>query len=398
MRSAAAGDSALAFEGVRADWDRGEYGDRALALVSMNRFRAIYTRDPLVPVASAYLALEALEHDDVAKAQPFLLALAKEPLGSTQHLRVAAEARIARLEHRDRDAFALTSPVVRSVVEPVARNVMLEEHARASLATRPMRDALDAVDMWLNEGLIADRRRAEALVDALLADLHGDALARAYASMSSKERHARYSSRLLGIVKDRLEGNELLMEMEQSVRSQARVRGSVLGVLVQTSTDQERVHAADFLRGLSWGSEHAAAGVAGDMTLYVRELSEQRSAVCAARAELEGAGVSLVALGPDGNLASAWRTCPGRDLPVLLATDSLRFEPSHNPEIQAYTSYFAIPVTPLAARGHDIAVLSASALSSLPWLDTTDTTRIAEHDKAVRLGLATSRPNLWALP
>lgn len=398
VRSASAGDSARAFEAVRADWDRGSYGERADALRSLQRFVAIYARDPLGPVAKAYIALEALEHDDVDKAKPYLASLALEPMGSTQHLRVAGEARVARLEHRDRDALALTAPLVRQVVEPTARNVMLEEHARAALATQPMREALDAIDMWLSEGQSSDRRRAEALVDALLADQAGDSLARTYASMSVKERRARYSLRLLAIVQDRLEGNELLADLEQSIRSQPRVRGHLLGVLLQTSTDEERRRAVDFLRGVSWGIEHSGAPGMADVGLFVKELNEQRAAVCLARADLESAGVSMVALGPDGNLDSAWKTCAGRAVPVLLGAQTGSLDSSLMAVMNEYRQYFQVALTPLAARGRDIAALGAEAMRALPWEDTTDVARIAAHDRAVEAGLARGLKQPWSLP
>ena len=395
VRSAAAGDSALAFEVVRADWDRGDYGERASAVRSLARFRAVHQRDPLLPVAWGYLALEALEHDDMVAALPYVLRLANEPLGSTQQLYTAALARIARLEHRERDAFALTSPVVRSAVEPVARNVMLEEHARAALAARPMPEALDALDLWLNEGLVSDRRRAEALVDALLADQAGDALARAYAALSPKERRAKYSLRLLSIVQGRLEGNELLAELEQSVRSQPRIRGHVLGVVVQTSNDLERLHAAEFLRGISWGMDHAISGQPADTTLYVKEVSEKRSDVCAARSELERAGVSLVALGPDGHLESAWSTCTGRAMPVLVGAQPSQVSTSndaHDGLMQDYSLRFRVAVTPLAVRGNEFGMLVGRLLHPRPWVDSTDPARVAEHDQELVRALGTLRP------
>ena len=349
-------------------------------------------------VACGYLALEALEHDAVDKARPWLAYLANEPEGSTRHLRIAAEARIARLEHREREAYALTAPLVRKVVEPEARNVMLEEYARSALATRPMPEALDALDLWLTEGLVIDRRRAEALIDALLADLPDDGLARAYASMTIKERRARYSTRLLSIVQDRLEGSALLVDLEQSIRSTPRVRGYSIGVLVQTSTDEERARAAEFLRGLTWGVEHGPPAGRPNAWLYVKELSESRVAVCNAKAELEGAGVSVVALGPDGNLVSAWATCPGRRLPLLASSGLGRIEPAHNAEIAGYEAHFQALPTPLAGKGHDLASLAASVITSMPYVDTIDPEKIQAHDTAVTEALKATSVSTWLVP
>lgn len=328
----------MAFNELQRSWDSKERLDLRDLEQRFRQFAILHSRDPLVPVVQAYLAILLAEQGRTSEAASIVQVYSQEPSGATRDLFEVVKAYVMRKGGHANEALALLQPLAGKIIDAAARALLLEELSMAALEAHVDYEAIGYFDAWLVGTTGPDHERARERIQELLQKLPSVVLESSYQAMRSNgaskqgaraQHNAGYSKEIRTLVGERLshiaveEGDTVLArwlldpsagvtpsslqhqvglgELASSRRGIRAIEGRSVGLLLPAGTLGRLTEAADVLRGLSFalGLPDAKART----RLVVREGGEQVKQIQQALEELAGEGVSVVVAGFDPDTA-----------------------------------------------------------------------------------------------
>ncbi len=333
----------MAFSELQRSWASKERLDLLDLEQRFRQFAVLHSRDPLVPVVHAYLALLLAEQSRTSEAAALVQMHSQEPAGSTRDLFDVVKAYVMRKGGRANDALALLQPIAGKVIDAAARALLLEELSLAALEAHADYEAIGYFDAWLVGTTGVDHERARERIAALLQQLSPVVLGSAYQAMrrttkvgnGAGPKGAGYSKEIRALVAERLaivavEGGDTMLarwlldptagftpsslqqqpglgELAASRRGIRAIEGRSVGLLLPSATLGRLTEVADVLRGLSFSL--GLPDPKARTRLVVREGGEQVKQMQQALEELAGEGVSVIVGGFDPETAGralAW--------------------------------------------------------------------------------------------
>lgn len=365
-RIAVSPEAQVAFSDLQRAWDSKERLDASELEQRFRRYTILYSRDPLVPVVQAYLAILLAEHERTSEAAAIVQQYSQEPHGATRDLFEVVKAYVMRKGGRPDEALALLQPLAGKIIDAAARALLLEELAMAALEAHADYEAIGYFDAWLVGTTGPDHERARVRIQELLERLPTVVLESAYQAMRnggtgkpavSTQKNAGYSKEIRTLVAERLskiaveEGDTVLArwlldpsagatpaslqlqaglgELASSRRGIRAIEGRSVGLLLPAPTLGRPTEAADVLRGLSF-----ALGLPDQKAqtrLVVREGSESVKQMQQSLEELAGEGVSVVVAGFEPETAQralSWGDASNIAV-IALAPPALATTPRH---------------------------------------------------------------------
>lgn len=272
--------AAAAFEAIRASWNTPV---RAVPQVLESQVVAFLIRFPddgLAPLAHVYLALLALEENDMAKADRELALTKDLPPGTAHDMWIVATARRLRMTGDPEGALALLRPLVGKTVDPVMRAVFEQELALSAFDTHRDYEAISYMDVWLRAASEEEKDLVRKRVASLVERLPRETLVGALQAMRTQRESYGYGIEIERILAQRLvqiatssgdaalarmlldedagaivvagEAGVELGELATSARGLNRVAGHTVGLLLPTESPALRDESADVLRGVMW--------------------------------------------------------------------------------------------------------------------------------------------------
>lgn len=336
--------SAAAFARLRRAWEARRIEPQAV-LAFLRRF----PKDGAAPLAKVYLAFAYIEQGNLLAADSTLSSIAELRPGATADLATIARARSLRLQNAPKSALDLLRPLVGKVIDPVDREVFLEELALTAIASRDDYEALAYLDAWLRGAGEDDRDRVREKIAQILEALPRTVLEQSYRTMRQRGTASGYTVDTQKLVAARLSrmavdtndaalarwlldvsgtgalqtGGEVgieLGELAASRRGLSIVSGKTVGILLPTQARELRDEAADVVRGVSWALDlPKRAGAAQGVRLVTREDGADEAGTRGSMEELAGEGAAVIIAGFDrasADRASLWSEQSG--VPVLL--------------------------------------------------------------------------------
>lgn len=343
VRVASSAEAQIAFSDLQRSWASKERLDLRDLEQRFRQFAILHSRDPLVPVVHAYLAILLAEQSRTGEAASLVQLYSQEPDGPTRDLFDVVKAYVMRKGGRANDALALLQPIAGKIIDAAARALLLEELSMAALEAHADYEAIGYFDAWLVGTTGVDHERARERIEELLAKLSPVVLESAYQAMRSTnkpgvnagKKGAGYSKEIRTLVAERLstiavdEGDTVLArwlldptagatptslqlqpglgELAASRRGIRAIEGRSVGLLLPSANLGRLTEAADVLRGLSFSL--GLPDPKATTRLVVREGGEQVRQMQQALEELAGEGVSVVVAGFDPETAGralAW--------------------------------------------------------------------------------------------
>lgn len=337
-RIASSAEAQVDFSALQRAWDSKERLDLRDLEQRFRQFAILHSRDPLVPVVQAYLAILLAEQSRTSEAAAIVQLYSQEPDGATRDLFEVVKAYVMRKGGRADLALALLQPLAGKIIDAAARALLLEELSMAALEAHADYEAIGYFDAWLVGTSGPDHERARERIQQLLERLPTVVLESAYQAMRSNgpgsknggaQKSAGYSKEIRTLVGERLstiaveEGDTVLArwlldpsagatpsslqlqpglgELASSRRGIRAIEGRSVGLLLPAASLGRPTEAADVLRGLSFAL--GLPDVKARTRLVVREGGEQVKQMHQALEELAGEGVSLVVAGFDPETA-----------------------------------------------------------------------------------------------
>jgi hypothetical protein len=272
--------AAAAFEAIRAAWNTPIRAVPQVLEVQVNSFLQRFPDDGLAPLAHVYLALLALEENDMAKADRELELTKNLPPGTAHDMWSVATARRLRLKGDPESALNVLRPLVGKTVDPVMRPVFEQELALAAFDTHRDYEAISYMDVWLRAASEEEKDLVRRRVASLVERLPRETLVGALQAMRTQRESYGYGIEIERILAQRLvqiatssgdaalarmlldedagaivvagEAGVELGELATSARGLNRVAGHTVGLLLPTESAALRDESADVLRGVMW--------------------------------------------------------------------------------------------------------------------------------------------------
>lgn len=272
--------AAAEFEFIRAAWNTPIRAVPQVLEVQVASFIQRFPDDGLAPLAHVYLALLALEENDMPKADRELELTKGIPTGTARDMWTVASARRLRMKGDPEGALALLRPLVGKTVDPVMRAVFEQELALAAFDTHRDYEAISYMDVWLRAASEEEKDLVRKRVAALVERLPRETLVGALQAMRTQRESYGYGIEIERILAARLvqiattsgdaalarmlldedagaivvagEAGVELGELATSARGLNRVAGHTLGLLLPTESPALRDESADVLRGVMW--------------------------------------------------------------------------------------------------------------------------------------------------
>ncbi len=335
---------------VQRDWAaRGHEDVTARLTKNVEVFLATYPNDAATPLVRAYAAVLAIGRNDLAAAERMLSANVLEGEGTTNDLMVTVRAHILRVKKQPEAALDLLRPLVGKLVDPVGRDLFLEELTLAAMESHLEFEAVAYMDAWLTEASGEEHERVRARVDELLKAMPSTVLEATYRSMRERGKSSGYSKELRGALADRLgiiavekndsalarwlleggagvarSGSEALQDLASSTRGLRTVQGRTIGVLLPGDNVAHNGEAAEVIRGVSWalGLPQPDPLKRDGIRLVTRDAGDNLERFDAALEELAGEGAAVIIGGFDAASAAramAWGDALGLTVMALAA-------------------------------------------------------------------------------
>jgi hypothetical protein len=272
--------AAGAFEAIRASWNTPVRAVPQVLEGQVNAFLIRFPDDGLAPLAHVYLALLALEENDMAKADRELTLTKDVPPGTAHDMWTVAAARRLRMNGDPEGALGLLRPLVGKTVDPVMRAVFEQELALAAFDTHRDYEAISYMDVWLRAASEEEKDLVRKRVASLVERLPRETLVGALQAMRTQRESYGYGIEIERILAQRLvqiattsgdaalarmlldadagaivvagEAGVELGELATSARGLNRVAGHTVGLLLPTESPALRDESADVLRGVMW--------------------------------------------------------------------------------------------------------------------------------------------------
>lgn len=293
-------------------WLVGTRKERQELEVALADFRERHAGDELSRIASVYLAWNAIERGEFARARELVAKVLEGPSGSTHDFATVARAAILEREGDAPGALSLLQPLVGKVIEPHARALFTRELVGAAIASGRYYEAVGYMDMWLQQGDGDDRERARRQMRRAL-DLIPPEVARSIARAPAE---SGYSEELRRALVARLEGSGDDAE-DFSLRDTAQIEGRTVGLLLSLGSPLARARGAEALSGVLSGLGLPQAQA--ETRLITSDDGGDPSKTEAALTQLARQGAAIVIAGLDPQQAAiAARFAERTSIPVLL--------------------------------------------------------------------------------
>lgn len=159
-------DAQRSFDPIRQMWNVSTPEARVSLAPRLRTFRARFPTDPLARVADAYLAFIALEQKQNAYAKTLASSLENVPQGNTRDLRTVVMGAVLARENRPEEALSLLDPLVGKMLDPFARDLLLETVVLAATQARKWYQAV----VYMNEWFYSANEQATASLQKKLTD------------------------------------------------------------------------------------------------------------------------------------------------------------------------------------------------------------------------------------
>jgi hypothetical protein len=392
-----------AFDELHDVWMR-ERSPRSPALRDMLiAFLAKYSNDPLAPTVHTYLAVTFMDQNEWPRADAELSRAFTAPPGSGRDFVNVVSAKSLRHQGQPQYALELLRPLVGKMIDPIERELFLEEISLAAVDAKLSYEAIAYMDAWLRGVSEEERDIVRVKVKRAMSTLPRDVVETTYRLIRKRGGASSYSRDLEKVIAVRLGeiavtendavlarwlldpetgGNtyptddipQELGDLATSRRGLKTVYGKMVGLLLSGQTDEERDRGAEVARGVAFalGLPRSSGTVPVDVRLITRSDGDDFQHAELALEELTGEGVSVIIAGVDGASADrAQRYCEAHQIPLIL------LHPGSEPP-QASTLLFG------TGRGDELPQL-ASALTAAGMSKVALVTD-AQGDRALEVG------------
>jgi hypothetical protein len=339
-----------AFDELHDVWLR-ERSPRSPALRDMLiSFLAKYPDDPLAPTVHTYLAVTLMDQNEWPRADVELSRAFKAVPGSTRDFVNVVSAKSLRHQGQPQYALELLRPLVGKMIDPIERELFLEEISLSAVDAKLYYEAIAYMDAWLR-GVSDDARDGVRLkVKHAMDTLPRDVVETTYRVIRKRTMTSSYSRDLEKIVAVRLgeiavtENDATLArwlldpetggatypsedlpqelgDLATSRRGLKTVYAKMVGLLLSSQTDEERDRGAEVARGVAFalGLPRSSGSDPVDVRLITRSDGGDFQHAELALEELTGEGVSVIIAGVDGASADrAQRYCEAHQIPLIL--------------------------------------------------------------------------------
>lgn len=376
-----------------------------------------HPNDGLAPLARVYLAFALIEQKEIPRAREIVASLRDLPPGSTRDLWVVAQARLLRLSGEPDRALDLVRPLVGKMVDPTARELLLEETALDAIEAQRHYEAVGYMDAWLRGVTETDRDRVRASAAKALSQLPPAVLESTYRAMRAQSGSSSgYSLDIQRLIAQRLaeialekgdpnlarwlldpsggtplptgDAGSLLGELATSRRGLVSVQGRTIGLLLPTGNPALRDEAAEVVRGISWALDlpRSEKSENDGVRLVTRSDYGDTERTEAALEELAGEGAAVVVAGFDPGTSAralAWGDKTG--MPVVALELPL--------EARRHSHGFLLG----ESRVHELEAL-ATAFASRGMTKIGFVTEAKDPERSVEIGTVTSTGGITLLP
>ncbi len=339
-----------AFDELRDEWLR-EHSPRTAQLRdSLISFVAKFPNDGVTAKVHAYLAITLMDFNDDAGADKELALASKAKLGSARDFVNVVHARALRRKGQPEYALELLRPLVGKMIDPVEREIFLEETALCAVDAKLSYEAVAYMDAWLRGVSEDGKERVREKVRLAVQNLPREVVETTYRSIRGHNTASSYSRDLEKVVALRLgeiavaendaslarwlldpetggatypteEMPKDLGDLATSRRGIKTVYGKMVGLLLGGQTEEERDRSAEVARGVAFalGLPRASGADPVDVRLVTRNDGGDFQHAELALEELTGEGVSVVIAGVGGASADrAKRYCEAHQVPLIL--------------------------------------------------------------------------------
>jgi hypothetical protein len=343
-------DAQLLLADVQRDWLDFRRADVGIKLRNeCERFLVAYASDRSAPLVLAYLLAYLAQKSDYDAIAKTLVGRPLPPVGTARDLRLLVDARVLRVVGKRADsALEVLRPLVGKLVDPIGRELFLEEITLSALSARVDFEAIAYMDAWLVDATGEEQERARERVRELLVRMPFSVLEATYRIVRERGSRSGYSPELRRALFERLSaiavekgnsslarwlvdetavsrsGTEALLDLASSTRGIRLVKGRTVGLLLPGGREVNQDQAAEVVRGLSWalGLPRPVASAPGGVHLVTRDAGATPEQFDAALEELSGEGASVIIAGFDvasATRALAWGEVSGLTVLALTA-------------------------------------------------------------------------------
>ncbi len=401
--------------------------ERAAVERDLAAFAAKYPGDGKVPAAEALLAWIALEKGDLVAARRLSRSAANLGPGSWQDFSFLVDGAIRRRRGDAAGALSILKPLVSTLIDPWARDLLNEELIAAATSAPDPALAVKVMSVWLREAseeeqqLVRSRvqRALEAMADADLVKLYGERAAAArggqdgeidplfakrLAEIAIATRDAVLAKKLLAtsgpLLGDRGDAVARLAAGAAATRIDART----VGLLLSFRTAETRRRSAEVASGVAWGLDLPGSGA----RLVVRNDAGDADHIAEALTELGRDGAAVIIAGiADEDARAASVFAEDQRVPVILIARPQGLAEAKSPEsfvlslgaspqawppstdagLGGWIATFGSRPSFWAAAGRDAAVIAKRSVKDLPQAATEDVEEVKARRRAVRAAL-----------
>ena len=314
------------FHPLRQRWLNGSSRERQQLEPALEQFRLRHPDDDLAQVAAVYLAFNAIQRGDFAKARELLAPVLAGPPGATHDFAIIAESTILRREGDAVRAHEMLAPLVGKVIDPYTRRLLNRELVRSAVQAGRYYEAIGYLDVWLLQALqddpAASRREIERALEMIPTDV-ARAIVRSRAESG-------YSQELRNALADRLAERSGDDSLEPTFRDPAHVDGHTIGLLLSLGSNAQRAKAALALSGVLEGLNLPREDEGGPRLVTADDGGDPAKTEAALlHLASQGVAITIAGLEPSqAELAARFAERTSMPLVLLSAPDDLAARPS----------------------------------------------------------------------
>lgn len=413
--------------------------ERAQVGPDLEAFVARFRGDGKVPAAEALLAWIAIEKGDLIAGKRLSRGAANLGPGTWQDVSLLAGGAIKRRNGDAAGALAIFRPLLGTLIDPWARDLLNEEAIAAALGAGDPALAMKVMNVWLREADDEEQQLVRSRVERALAGMADADLIKLYDQRAAAAKAAEgeidplFVKRVAEIAiaaKDAVLAKKLLQRSGPLLGDRGdavarlaagaaaiRIDARTVGLLLSFRTAETRRRSAEVASGVAWGLELPGSGA----RLVVRDDGGDEERISGALTDLgrDGAAVIIAGIAAEDARAAA-SFAESRGVPVILIArpdepaasskraDSFVLPLGASPEawpprdegpLGGWVATYGARPSFWAAAGRDAAVIAKRSVKDLPQAATEDAEEVASRRRAVRAALAQpGNDALWTVP
>lgn len=403
--------------------------ERAEIEPALAAFVAKFQSDGKVPAAEALLAWIAVEKGDLVAAKRLSRGAANLGPGSWQDFSLLVDGAIKARRGDAAGSLAILKPLVSTLIDPWARDLLNEELIAAAIKAEDPKLAVKVMNVWLHEAGDEEQQLVRARVERSLGSMADADLIRIFderaalahkthdgeveplfakrlAEIAIATRDAVLAKKLLAtsgpLLGDRGDAVARLAAGAAAVRIDART----VGLLLSFRTSETRRRSAEVASGVAWGLELPGSGA----RLAVRNDSGDAANIGEALTELGRDGAAVIIAGiADEDAKAAAAFAEDQRVPVILITrpadlppgaggaesfvlalgaSPQAWPPRSDDRLGGWIATYGSRPSFWAAAGRDAAVIAKRSVRDLPQAATEDVEEVKARRRTVRTALA----------